>query len=90
MPERRAPPPSQAEPEECLHCAIVEMVEERIAAGGADAATLASLIAESLVELILLVPEEEQPKLMAHTLSSLGDLFLQKSSAEGGGSGSTH
>jgi hypothetical protein len=66
------------------------MVEERIAAGGTDAATLASLIAESLVDLILLVPEEEQAKLMAHTLSSLGDLFLQKSGVEGGGSGSTH
>jgi hypothetical protein len=69
---------------------LVEMVEERIAAGGVDAATLASLIAESLVDLILLVPEEEQAKLMAHTLSSLGDLFLQKSGADGGGSGSTH
>jgi hypothetical protein len=66
------------------------MVEERIAAGGTDAATLASLIAESLVDLILLVPEEEQAKLMAPTVSSLGDLFLQKSGAEGGGSASTH
>jgi hypothetical protein len=66
------------------------MVEERIAAGGADAATLASLIAESLVELIMMVPEDEQAKLMAHTLASFGDLFLQKNGAEGGGSGSTH
>ena len=36
-------PPAEDEPDECLHCAIVEMVEERIAAGGADAATLARL-----------------------------------------------
>ena len=90
MPQARIPPPAQDEPEECLHCAIVDMVEERIAAGGADAATLASLIAESLVDLILLVPEDEQAKLMAHTLSALGDLFLQKSGAEEGGSGSRH
>jgi hypothetical protein len=87
---RAPPPPAQDEPEECLHCLIVDMVEERIAAGGADAATLASLIAESLVDLILMVPEEEQAKLVAHTVSALGDLFLQKSGVEGGGSGSTH
>jgi hypothetical protein len=84
------PPPAQDEPDECLHCAIVDMVEERIAAGGADVANLATLIAESLVEVILLVPEEEQAKLMAHTMSALGDLFLQKSGVDGGGSGSRH
>ena len=90
MVELRVPSPAEDEPDECLHCAIVEMVEERIAAGGADAAALASLIAESLVDLILLVPEEEQAKLMAHTLAVMGDLFLQKSGADGGGSGATH
>jgi len=65
-------------------------VEERIATGGAEAANLASLIAESLVDLILLVPEEEQARLMAHTIAALGDLFLQKSGADGGSSGQTH
>ena len=73
-----------------MHCAIIDMVEERIVAGGADAATLASLVAESLVDLIMMVPEEEQAKLMAHTVATLGDLFLQKSGAEEGGSGSRH
>jgi hypothetical protein len=87
---RAPPPPAQDDPDECLHCAIVDMVEERIAAGGADATNLASLIAESLVDLILLVPEEEQARLIAHTIAALGDLFLQKSGADGGGSGSTH
>ncbi len=81
---------SEQEAEECLHCAIIDMVEEKIAAGDADAASLAALIAESLVDVILRVPEEEQARLMAHTLSALGDLFLQKSGADGGGSGSTH
>jgi hypothetical protein len=79
---RAPPPPAQDEPDECLHCAIVEMVEERIAKGGADVGDLATLIAESLVDLILLVPESEQAKLLAHTVSALGDLFLQKSGAE--------
>ncbi len=61
-----------------------------MAAGGADAANLAALIAESLVDLILRVPEEEQAQLLAHTLSALGDLFLQKSGADAGGPGATH
>jgi hypothetical protein len=58
--------------------------------GGADVGDLAMLVAESLVNLILLVPESEQAKLLAHTVSALGDLFLQKSGVDGGGSGSTH
>ena len=87
---RAPPPPAQDEPEECLHCAIVDMVEERIAKGGADVGDLATLVAESLVDLILLVPESEQAKLLAHTVSASGDLFLQKSGAEDGGSGSRH
>ena len=57
---------------------------------GVDAANLVLLIAESLVDVILLVPQAEQAQLMAHTLSALGDLFLQKSSPDGSGSGSTH
>src|SRR5215207_3815554 len=50
-------PPEQEGEEECLHCAIVALVEARIAAGGADAADLAALVVESLVDLILRVPE---------------------------------
>ena len=90
MPEGKPPTPLEDDAEECLHCAIVDVVEERIAAGGADAANLAALIAESLVDVILRVPEEEQAKLMAHTLAALGDFFLQKSGADEGSSGSTH
>ena len=90
MPEGEVPSRLEQESDECLHCAIIDMVDERIAAGGADAANLATLIAESLVDLILRVPEQEQAQLMAHTLSALGDLFLQKSGADGGSSGSTH
>ena len=46
-------------------------MEQRIAAGGADAASLAALIAESLVDVILRVPEEEQKLTPA-----LGDFLL--------------
>ena len=60
-------------------------MESRIAAGGADAADLAALIVESLVDLILRVPEEEQAQFLAQL--PLGDLFLQKSGLVGEGSG---
>ncbi len=83
--------PSDDDADECLHCAIGDMVEERIAAGGADTSNLAAMIAESLVDVILRVPENEQAQLIAHILAVLGDMFLHKSGAvEGGGSGSTH
>ena len=87
MAEDEASTPTEDDADECLHCAIVDMVDERIAAGGADAANLAALIAESLVDVILRMPEEEQAKLMAHTAT---DFFLQKSGADEGSSGSTH
>jgi hypothetical protein len=90
MAEAEASVRAGADTDECLHCAIMDMVEERIAGGSADAANLVVLIAESLVDVILLVPQAEQAQLMAHTLSALGDLLLQKSSPDGSGSGSTH
>ena len=90
MDKGKVPSPPEQEQEECLHCAIVALVEARIAAGGADAADLAALIAESIVDLILRVSEEEQAQLLAHTLSMLGDLFLQKTCLGGEGSRSTH
>src|SRR5215204_306528 len=90
MPNGEVPSRSELEADECLHCAIINMVDERIAAGVANAVDLTALIAESLVDVILRVPGEQQAQLMAHTLAALGDFFLQKSGANGGGSGSTH
>src|SRR5215212_1510897 len=40
MPKGELPSRSEQEADECLHCAISHMVDERIAAGGADAADL--------------------------------------------------
>jgi len=55
-----------------------------------NAVDLTALIAESLVDLILRVPEDEQAQLKAHTLAALGDLFFQKTGVDGGGSGTSH
>ena len=90
MPKDEVPSRSEQEADECLHCAIIDIVDERIAAGGANAADLTTLIVESLVDIILRVPEEEQAQLMAHTLAALGDFFLRKSGADNSGSGLTH
>ena len=78
------------EADECLHCAIMELVEERVGAGEADLGIIADRIAESLVDVILRVPVQDQGKLLAHTLMALGQLFLEKSSDDEGGSSSTH
>jgi hypothetical protein len=54
------------------------MVEERLAAGHADVEELAALISESLVDVILRVPVQEQAKLLAHTLSVGGPLSAEE------------
>jgi hypothetical protein len=76
--------------DECLHCAIVEMVNERIMEERADLLELVAMIVESLVDVILLAPESDRARLMAHTIAHLGDLYLGRGGGESGGSGSTH
>ncbi len=75
---------------DCLHCEINELVQQRIESGGTDVVEMAEMIVESLADLILLAPESDQPKLMAHAISAFGQLFLEKSGALEGGSNATH
>jgi hypothetical protein len=76
---------------DCLHCDINELVQTYIDRGGADIAEFAAKIAESLADLILLAPENEQSKLMADAVASFGSAFLEKSGAiEAGESGARH
>src|SRR5829696_1094961 len=75
MAEDEASTATEDDADECLHCAIVDMVDERIAAGGADAANLAALIAESLVDPPVPINKtirERQYKSMKRHLSSRG------------------
>jgi hypothetical protein len=68
--------------ESCLHCEINDLVHEHVEAQETvDVVALAANIAESLVDLILIAPEEEQAKLLAATISHLGHTFLEKSGA---------
>lgn len=75
---------------ECLHCEINELVQQRFANGDTDVVEIASMIVESLADLILLAPEADQPNLMAHAISAFGQMFLEKSGALEGGSNATH
>ena len=68
--------------EGCLHCEINEVVRQHIE--GDDPINLPDLVArmgESLVELILLGPEEEWGNLLAEALREIGQAFLEKSGA---------
>lgn len=69
---------------ECLHCDVNDLVEKQLESESADLADLAGRLAESLADLILLAPPEEQSKLMADVLASLGQAYLEKSGAIGG------
>jgi hypothetical protein len=75
---------------ECLHCEINQLVQERMESGHTDLAEIVSMMVESLADFIVLAPEGEQPKLMAFSLSELGQMLLEKSGAVEGGSTATH
>ena len=75
---------------DCLHCNINQLVQQRLERGDTDVGEIASMIVDSLADLILLAPEDEQPNLMAYALSGFGQMFLEKSGAVEGGSSATH
>jgi hypothetical protein len=73
-------PPDESSSESCLHCEINDLVQEYIEEQErVDIVELVAKVAESLVELVLLAPEEAQAKLLAATIAQLGQAFLEKS-----------
>jgi hypothetical protein len=73
---------SESSSESCLHCEINEVVREHIE--GKDIVNLPELVAkmgESLVELILLGPEDQWGNLLAEAIRDIGEVFLEKSGA---------
>jgi hypothetical protein len=64
--------------ERCLHCDINELVREHME--GNDAIKIAKM-GESLVDLILLGPEDQWSNLLAAAIRDIGDTFLEKSGA---------
>ena len=60
---------------DCLHCDINQLVQGRLERGEADVGELASMMVESLADLVLLAPEAEQAHLLAY-VSDLGQMFF--------------
>ena len=75
---------------DCLHCAINDLVQQRIEGGEGDLVEIASMMAESLADLVLHAEGEERAHLMAHVVSAFGQMVLEKSGAVEGGSSATH
>ena len=85
-------PADESEGESCLHCEINDLVREHIDGQGetVDVTEVAARVAESLVDLILLAPEQEQGKLFAATIAYLGRLFVGESGDGENDQGRTH
>jgi hypothetical protein len=67
---------------ECLHCEINEVVRRHIERD--DPVNLPELVAkvgESLVELILLGPEEQWGNLLAAAICHIGQVYLERGGA---------
>ena len=75
---------------DCLHCDINQLVREHIEGGTNDLVEIASMMAESMADLVLLAPEEDRANLLAHTVSALGQMVVEKSGAFEGTSSATH
>jgi hypothetical protein len=75
---------------DCLHCDINDLVREHVEGGSNDLVEIASMMAESVADLVLLAPEEDRASLLAHTVSALGQMVLEKSGAFEGTSSATH
>jgi hypothetical protein len=89
--EREVAPEDERASESCLHCEINDLVQERVERQEkVDVVALAANIAESLVDVILLAPEEEQANLPAATIAHLGNAFLEKSGVIEGDSATAH
>jgi hypothetical protein len=68
--------------ESCLHCEINDLVQEYVEGREkVDLVALAANMAESLVDLVLLAPEEQQAQLLAVSIAHLGQAFLEKTGA---------
>jgi len=75
---------------DCLHCDINDLIQKHVEGGTDDLVEIASMMAESVADLVLLAPEEDRATLLAHAVSALGQMVLEKSGAFEGGSSATH
>ena len=67
---------------DCLHCDIHDLLESHLQNDEADLAEIAAKVTEVLADLILMVPVDDQSKLMADILANPGQFVLQKREGE--------
>jgi len=75
---------------DCLPCDINDLVREHVERGTPNLGEIASMMAESVADLVLLAPEEDHANLLAHVISVVGQMILEKSGAFEGTSSATH
>ena len=75
---------------DCLHCDINQLIREHVEGGSNDLVEIASMMAESVADLVLLAPEADRANLLAHVISAVGQMLLEKSGAFEGTSSATH
>ena len=86
MRKREIVPQDERSSESCLHCEINDLIQEHVEGQETvDIADLAARMAESLVDLVLRAPEEQQAQLLAATITYVGQAFLEKTGAIAGG-----
>jgi hypothetical protein len=64
---------------DCLHCDILDMLQNRHQGKEADLAEVAANVTQVLADLILMAPPDDQTMLLADVLANLGGMLLQKS-----------
>jgi hypothetical protein len=83
--KREVVPEDERSSESCLHCEINDVVQEHVEGEEkVDLVALAANMAESLVDLVLLAPEEQRAQLLAVSIAHLGQVFLEKTGALAG------
>jgi cytochrome c-type biogenesis protein CcmH/NrfF len=66
---------------DCLPCDINDLVREHVEGGTNDLGEIASMMAESVADLVLLAPEEDRATLLAFVLPAFGPMCLETSRA---------
>ena len=75
---------------DCLHCDINDLVRQHVERGTTDLVEITSMMAESMADLVLLTPEEDRANLLAHVVSAVGQMVLEKGGTFEGTSSATH
>jgi hypothetical protein len=67
---------------DCLHCDINDLVRQRMEQDSAlNVGEAATKVAESLVDVILLAPDDEHARVLADVIGFIGQVYLEKVAA---------